>query len=108
MSIGVCLIIGDMPNDERFFRQTRRFDAEILCVFQGKSTQYDGKRSVIWAYCPFVKQTLSIPTSADVGTGRCPVTLSPFEKGERKLCVLSHAVCLLIYAIIVLYITHKQ
>jgi len=30
--------------DEGFSRQARRFDAGILCVFQGKATKYDGKR----------------------------------------------------------------
>ena len=45
-----CLKIGNMPNGESFFRQTRRFDAAILCVLQGKSTQYGGKRTAVWAY----------------------------------------------------------
>ena len=44
-----CLKIGNVPNGERFFRQTRRFDAAILCVSQGKSTRYGGKRSAVWA-----------------------------------------------------------
>ena len=47
---GSCLKIGEMPNGERFFRQSRRFDAGILCVWQGKSTQNDEKRSAAWAF----------------------------------------------------------
>ena len=45
-----CLKIGNVPDGEEFFRQTRRFDAAILCVLQGKSTQYGGKRTAVWAY----------------------------------------------------------
>ena len=45
-----CLKIGNVPDGEGFFRQTRRFDAAILCVLQGKSTQYGGKRTAVWAY----------------------------------------------------------
>ena len=45
-----CLKIGNVPDGEGFFRQTRRFDAAILCVLQGKSTQYGGKRPAVWAY----------------------------------------------------------
>ncbi len=36
-------ISGKCRMGEGFFRQTRRFDAGILCVFQGKATQYEGK-----------------------------------------------------------------
>ena len=39
---------------EGFSRRTRRFDADILCVFQGKTTQYGGKRTdqmVVDALC---------------------------------------------------------
>src|SRR5699024_3890186 len=43
-----CLNIGNVTNGEGFFRQTRRFDAAILCVSQGKSTPYGGKSSAIW------------------------------------------------------------
>ena len=32
------------------FRQARRFDAAILGVLQGKSTQYGGKRPAVWVY----------------------------------------------------------
>ena len=42
-----CLKSGNMPYSEGFFRQTRRFDAAILCVLQGKSTQYAGKRLAV-------------------------------------------------------------
>ncbi len=35
---------------EGFSRQSRRFDAGILCVFQGEATQSDGKRPVQTAY----------------------------------------------------------
>ena len=45
-----CLKIDEMSNGERFFRQSRRFDAAILCVWQGKSTQSGGKRSAVWAF----------------------------------------------------------
>ena len=45
-----CLKIGNVSNGEEFFRQARRFDAAILCVLQGKSTQYGGKRPAVWAY----------------------------------------------------------
>ena len=38
-----CLKIGNVLDGEGFFRQTRRFDAAILCVLQGKSTQHGGK-----------------------------------------------------------------
>ena len=48
-TIRSCLKIGNVPNGERFFRQTRRFNAAILCVSQGKSTRYGGKRSAVWA-----------------------------------------------------------
>ena len=30
---------------------------------------------------------MSVPTSAEVGSGRCPDTLPPFEKGGRKLSI---------------------
>lgn len=42
-----CLKIGNMLNGEEFFRQTRRFDVTILCVLQGKSTQYNGKNPAV-------------------------------------------------------------
>ena len=45
-----CLKIGNVPDGEGFFRQTRRFDAAILCVLQGKSTQYGEKRTAVGAY----------------------------------------------------------
>ena len=48
-----CLKIGNVSNGEEFFRQTRRFDAAILCVLRGKSTQYGGKRTAVWAYWHF-------------------------------------------------------
>ena len=41
---------GNVPSGEGFFRQTRRFDAAILCGLQGKSTQYGGKRPAVWVY----------------------------------------------------------
>ena len=44
-----CLKIGNVLNGEGFFCQTRRFDAAILCVLQGKSTQYGGKRPAVGA-----------------------------------------------------------
>ena len=50
LSTRSCLINGGMPNGERFFRHSRRFDAAILCVWQGKSTQSGEKRSVVWAF----------------------------------------------------------
>ena len=43
-----CLKIGNVPNSEGFFCQTRRFDAAILGGLQGKSTQYGGKRPAVW------------------------------------------------------------
>ena len=43
VSVRACLKNGRMPNGERFFCQPRRFDAAILCVWQGKSTQSGGK-----------------------------------------------------------------
>ena len=48
-----CLKIDDVSSGEGFFRQTRRFDAEILCVFQVKSTTYGGKRLVVWVCWQF-------------------------------------------------------
>ena len=45
-----CLKIENVTNGKEFFRQTRRFDAAILCGLQGKSTQYGGKRPAVWAY----------------------------------------------------------
>lgn len=44
-----CLKNGNVPSGEGFFRQARRFDAEILCVFQVRSTPYGGKKPVDWA-----------------------------------------------------------
>ncbi len=35
---------------EGFFRQSRRFDAGILCVFQGEATQSGGKRPAQTAF----------------------------------------------------------
>ncbi len=53
--IGICcksagiiepvFISGKYRMGERFSRQTRQFSAGILDVFQGKLTQYGGKRS---------------------------------------------------------------
>ena len=53
-----CLENGNMHKCEGFFRQARRFSAGILDVFQGKSTQHDGKRPAFWACCPFFKHAL--------------------------------------------------
>ena len=39
-----CLINGEIRRGERFFRRSRRFDAAILCVWQGNSTRSGGKR----------------------------------------------------------------
>ena len=43
------LKIGNMTSGKEFFRRERRFSAEILCVFQGKSTRRGGKRPAEWA-----------------------------------------------------------
>ena len=55
-----CLKIDDVPGGEGFFRQTRRFDAEILCVFQVKSTTYGGKRPAVWACWQFSNEPQEI------------------------------------------------
>ena len=48
-----------MTGDERFFRQTRRFFAAILCVLQGKSPQYDRKRSDLGRVVRFSRKVLA-------------------------------------------------
>jgi hypothetical protein len=44
---------AECTNGVEFFRQTRRFSAGILCVFQGKATQYGGKRPAKRVFCRF-------------------------------------------------------
>ena len=43
-----CLKIGNVPNGEGFFRQTKPIFLGILGVFQGKLEKYGGKRATGW------------------------------------------------------------
>ena len=44
--IRACLVSHSVRAVRQIFRQTRRFAAGILDVFQGKATQYGGKYGV--------------------------------------------------------------
>ena len=44
-----CLINGNVPSDDGFFRLANNFPAGILTDFKGKLYRPDGKRTVVWA-----------------------------------------------------------